>query len=532
MAAAKKQPKAQQPVTVDVQEQTLATSGAWTPERIGTAERQVDQGTYTYAAELCERMLCDDRIGGVSKKLDGIAALPLEFESGVAGVASEDDPLAQALEQDWWNMLSEEHTAHLVEWAVLLGFSVLHIAGWEPGQSGRLLPKIETWSPRSIAFDRSRGKWVALTSSGRVDIEPGDGSWIVWTPYGAKRPCSRAPWRFLGYSWLLKQYAIGDWGLFSNRMGQGILVATNASGTLSIDDSGRKELGAKLASMGRRAVAPMPDGWDLKLLESTARTWETFKAQIDFADTAAAIALAGQNLSTQVTGGSLAAASVHQVIEAQRIRSIAEGLSTCIRSQLLTWWAALNFGPAAQAPWPRYQTERELDPAELAKRLQPVGDFLGKLADRGVSVNVLEFCERFGVSVPLAEDGDVTMGKAAPAVAPAPGTAQEDHSSDPSPQASIRSRIDAIQALASGTQDGGDYTDRVEQGYLDAAVKALGPDIDAVLAAVRSSDSPEALRVELARAYADMDPAAFASLLEQAETLAHMAGRVSVLQDL
>jgi hypothetical protein len=529
MAAAKKPAKGQIPAVVTAEELGLYTTGAWTPERIVTAERQADQGVYTYAAELVERMLCDDRIDGVTEKLAGVGALPLEFESGQPETSNEDDPLCQALEEDWWAMLTEEHITHLVKWGRVFGFSLLHAVSWEPGPSGRLLPQWETWNPRNTIYDQTRRQWQARTATGLIDITPGDGSWLIWTPYGQKRPTSRAPWHSLAYWWLLKQYAIQDWGLYSNRHGQGVWAATNTSGVISTDETGRAELARKLANMGRRGSAVPPDGFDLKLIEAQAKTWETFKAQIDAADTASTIALAGQNLSTQVTGGSLAAASVHQVVEGQRIRSISEGLSTAIRSQALGWWASLNFGTDAVAPWPKWKTEQELDPGELAKRLGPIGTFLGQLADRGVQVDVLEFCEEFGIEIPIAEEGKVTMGKAAPAAPAVPEPAQTPGTT---PQASMRERIESIQALATGTRDGSDYADRVEAGYLGAAIEALGPDIDAVMECVRKAETPEALRVELARAYADMDPASFASLLEQAETLAHMAGRVSVLQDL
>jgi hypothetical protein len=499
----------------------------WDPAKVNSAERQADAGTYTAAGDLVERLLTDDRIEGVADKLAGVASLPLDFEPASEDADPETDPQAMALAEDWWDFLSEDLLSHLVKWGRILGIGVLHVRGWEPGPSGRLIPVLETWHPRNIGYNYQSREWFAIVDGGsQIPITPGDGGWVVWTPYGAKRPVSRAPWRGLALWWLLKSYAIQDWGLYSNRHGSGLYVAKNTGATRSIDNPTRVKLGQALAALGRRGSVVLPDGFDLALVEAQAKTWETFQAQIQLADRAIAISLAGQNLSTDVEGGSYAAASVHQAIEATKIHQIAAGMSTCLRTQLVSWWASLNFGDPALAPWPKWNLDLEQDQGELVKRLYPIGSFLGQIVDRGVDVDPIAFAAQFGVKIPLREGGDAFMVPSGSQDASASAVAS-------APQASMRQRVRAFQAASrTGERNGSDFTMGLEQDYSDAAVEAMRGDVAAILEVVRGESDPLVIRRKLVEAYEGFSPVALAALLEQAEILSAMAGGAAVLEDM
>jgi hypothetical protein len=486
----------------------------WDPAKVNVAERQADSGTYTAMADLVERLLTDDRIEGVGDKLAGVASLPLDFEPAGEDVDPDKDPQVQALATDWWDFLSEDLLSHLIKVGRLGGISVLHVRGWEKGPSGRLIPDLEPWHTRNVGYDYEARTWYAITDqSMRVPFTPGDGGWVVWTPYGAKRPASRAPWRGLALWWLLKSYAIQDWGLYSNRHGSGLYVAKNTGSARSIDNPTRVKLGQALAALGRRGTVVLPDGFDLALVEASAKTWETFQAQIQLADRAVAIALAGQNLSTEVEGGSYAAATVHQAIESGKIHQIAQGLSTCLHSQLVTWWASLNFGDPSLAPWPRWDTTPPANRKARADELAALGGFLSSARTAGVALDLEALGTEFGLTL-----------EAAPAP-PVPPVAS-------APQASMRQRVRAFQAASrTGERNGYDFTLGLEQDYSDAAVEAMRGDVAAILEVVRSESDPLVIRRKLVEAYEGFSPVALAALLEQAEILSAMAGGAAVLED-
>ncbi len=159
----------------------------------------------------------------------------------------------------------------------------------------------------------------------------------------------------------------------------------------------REELASDLGDLGRDTGLCLPPGYDLKLVEATAKTWEMFRAQIELADLAIAIRLAGQNLTSDVSGGSLAAAKVHASIRADIIRCDAEALATTTHDQALTHWASLNFGDARLAPWPAWPTDPPEDELAKAQTREAQGKALSALKAAGVKLDPV--LEEFGLEL-------------------------------------------------------------------------------------------------------------------------------------
>ena len=268
----------------------------WTPERLRTAERQADGGNLRMAADLVEAMLGDDRFRGVTETLTGVCSLSMQFESGSRLTENEDDPAVHALaEGDWWAMLPERTQGEIVTWGRVLGVALAQIYEWvEDTETGRVLPRIRVWSPRWLKHDDDKKTWELETQQGRITIEPGNGTWLLFSAYREQRPWSVAPWRGLSRWWLLKQFAIADWGDYGDRQAQGKLVVEKQSGAdplQGMTDEAKRALTQDLNAMGRTGAIAMPDGYALRLLESVAKNDQTFEAQKTAADTGFAIIL-------------------------------------------------------------------------------------------------------------------------------------------------------------------------------------------------------------------------------------------------
>jgi hypothetical protein len=290
----------------------------------------------------------------------GLLGLKVEFER--AGDRRRSGRAVRALEagEDWWKLFPEAELAQLLEWGLMLGVGVAELNWDADPDTGRLGGPIRVWHPRHLRYDWPNRGWKLQVEGGEdISISAGDGRWIIYTPYGPHRPWGRGAWRALGRWYLLKQYAIGDWGRHSEMHGLPIRVGSAATATKADRDA----LAADLAALGRDTSMVLPQGYDLKLVEPTAKTWEMFPKEIELADTATAIVLVGQNLTSNVEGGSRAAAQVHDVVRHDLIRMDAETISTCLHDQALTWWAEFNFGDRRLAPWPAWPTDPPLPPA-------------------------------------------------------------------------------------------------------------------------------------------------------------------------
>lgn len=392
----------------------------WTPERIRSAERQADGGNLLLAADLCEQLLADDRVQGVLKvRTYGLTKLPISFEDGTGpAVIRRRAVRALQAQEDWFSIAPENVQAQISSWGIMLGVCPVQKV-WQTGPKGRPIPVLDQWNPRYLQF--ADGQWTIDTQEkGRVPVERGM-RWAMYLPFGPKRPWLQGAWRAVSRWWLLKQYAQNDVALAGqNAAGIRTVTTPKQDGPVNKDDSRndikRKQLAQELSDMGRRASLALPPGWDLKLVQASASTHAIYEAQINLANSAIAIALAGQNLTSEVTGGSYAAADVHRVIGQVLIAGDAEAQSTFYHDDVLGDWAAYNFGASEIAPWPTWDTSPPEDLKARAETMsataRAITDWDKLLYRTGNQVDVLEFARQQNIPLqPLPQQPDTATGQ-------------------------------------------------------------------------------------------------------------------------
>jgi phage gp29-like protein len=509
-----RKPKAQE----TYKQRSYRTSQEWTPARIRAARGLADGGHLYQAADLVEAMKTDERITGVlSTRLRGLLKFPLTIYPG-DGEKGDESPQTKALEDDFWTAYPEHTLQELMAWGTVLGIGVAQQT-WEL-KAGRLLPSVRVWNPRWLRWEHRTETWQLETeNAGIITIEPGDGTWILYTPYGEHRPWKHGIWQALAPWWLLKRYAQQDWGTYSEAHGQPLRVGTAPAGSTKPD---REELAADLQDMAGVTGIALPEGFDIKLVEATARTWETFKAQIEAANAGMAIAIAGQTLTTEVKGGSLAAAEVHDNVRHDLIESDQQTLSTTVHDQSLTWWAIFNFGSEDLAPWAEWDTSPPEDlkaKAETqrarAEALTAVAAVIASYVDLGIELDLERLAEEFDLPVRDLQALAVRLKAAAD---------QGD-----------RTRVALANARA-GERVGGFvrgqlYVDRLQQRALGAGLEAFQANLQQLTEFIRNASSYEEIAQGLPRVFEGMDPDDAAGLYE-ALMLADLAGRKAVLDDL
>lgn len=354
----------------------------WTPDLIRSAELLAQGGNLRLAADLCEEMLADDRIKGVLEtRVEGLLGLPLTFEEGV-GRRKRSAKRQLEAEEDWDASCPEDQLAAVMKSGILLGAGLFQNA-WRWRDNGRVIGQIQHYRERFLRYDENDRTWKVLVDPGsEIVITPGDGQWGLYTPGGPSKPWLHGAWRGLSRWWLVKQLARSDWARHSEVHGSPARVAERTD-TKTLDTMGvenRRQLAADLASLGRDSGIVLPPGYKLSLIEAVARTWEMFQAQVNMANMAITIILAGQNLTTEVSGGSLAAAQVHKEVRGDKIRMDDQTIATTVHDQNLVHWAGFNFGEPGLAPWPRRQVAPPMNVAEQ-------GDAMGKLADGITKMN-------------------------------------------------------------------------------------------------------------------------------------------------
>jgi phage gp29-like protein len=326
----------------------------WTNADLKTARYLADGGTLSYAAELVDELRADSRVAGVlPQRVNGLLGLQLTFEASGDGRRRGRAVRALEADEDWWQIAPEHELADLQTWGLLLGVGLAELV-WTTNERGRAIPRLKVWDPRWLRYEWTTRRWLLRTDDqGDIEIVPGGGKWVIYTPYGASRPWAKGLWRALARWWLLKTFALDDWARHGEMHGSPIRVGLAPEGSQPED---REKFAADLAEIGRDTSIVPPPGYTMELLEAEAKTWEQFPKQIETANAELSILLVGQNLTSEVTGGSFAAAKIHENVRDDLVRFDAEALATCLNEQVLRWWAEFNFGDARLAPWPNWDT--------------------------------------------------------------------------------------------------------------------------------------------------------------------------------
>lgn len=336
--------------------------------------------------QLCDDMLTDDRLRSVAyMRAQALVGADLEFVEG-EGRRRKRALRAADAEADYFEMVPEAEFVQMVVWGQLANFGPGRLKWWDKDARGayrprirnsRVVPALEFWHPRLFRLDLSARQWIAKVEtpdSGTIPVDRAidftSGEFVAFCPWGGAGDVSRGLWIAAAKLWLLKQYAIRDWATLGSRLGNPIKVIEYALGSQGVDvradggaDAKRKQLVTEIAAMGKQGVISLSPGFTMKLLAVPATSAAMFKDQIDTVNTALAILFLGQNLTTEIKGGSLAAAQVAALILGHLRKFDANCESTFVRESILSLWSSINFGTADAAPW----LSRNVEPPEDKK---------------------------------------------------------------------------------------------------------------------------------------------------------------------
>jgi phage gp29-like protein len=501
-------------------------------QRVKAAIRALEHGVFHQAAQIVEAMGRDDRISGcLETRTRALPAMPISFEPRGDGRMKK--AVAAELEEIFETMYPDASVTELHQWGILLGFGLGENV-WEYG-TNRWNLKLKVWHPQAVTYRQDTRSFWVQTAEGQREVTPGDGQWILYTPYGLDRGWMHGKVRSLYVPWLMRTWGMRDWARYSEVHGHPIKKAVTPPG---IEKEDAKAFLNEVAALGAEAVIATErvntgggaeyDRYDVELLEAMNNNWETFEHLIDKADACVAITLLGQNLSTEVKGGSFAATMAHMQIRRDVLQFDAESLGQCLRAQSIGWWALNNFGSAELAPMPKWKTGVKSNEDKTARgtAMDNLGKGIASLAAAGVKVDVDKLTEEEEVpTTGPAEEPELP-------VLPQPG----------SPAAVVRARPVLPRPQAQASQgDGGElppaalegqmYIDRLADDGAQRLQTAMASDVRKVLDLIADAPDYGTLRKRLLDAYGEMDAEAEMALLHQGLIMSELAGRLAARKE-
>ena len=404
----------------------------WTTSDLEVAETLTASGNLSRAAELSWAALGDGRVrAALETRTKGLLKLPLAWEESGDGRSA--GRVTRALEGgDFYAAHSEAALVSLAMWGILLGVGLAQRV-WTL-RNGRWIGVLKPYDARFLRWDTTKRAWMLRVDGGsEVQIKPGDRRWVLYAPScsgepdGDERPWLYGAWRAIARPWLGKYLSWGDWMHHSELHGSGVRTADwdpPAGSQLAQAGPGkgvREDLANVLGDLGSDTACVPVAGYKLRLLEAQAKTWEMFPGAIQAASQELVIAITGQSSSTEITQGQDTGATLHGQVRQDLIDADAQTLSTCLREQCLVDYAALNFGAAELAPWPRWKTDPPANAKARGEAMSSLGagiEALDRVAPEGKRVDRRAVFEAHGI--PLEDRPEPVPAPAPAPVAPAP----------------------------------------------------------------------------------------------------------------
>lgn len=386
----------------EIFQQVVCNITEWDVSVVRAALDDHEVGRFGDSTLLVEAMERNPRIkGALETRSKGVTGLPFEMEP--ADDSAKAQEIAEDIEARWYSMFPEDVQADVLRTLIEMGFSHSQAVWYRDSKDRKWMPRVTPWVPYGTWYDEFKRAWFSYTQrQGNVQLTEGDGRWMLFR-YSSTRTWMRGVVRCLGIEDSIRGGAVRDWARWSEKHGLPIMGAEIPSAQINTESA--KAFFAALRRIGREGVIKLPkadgDGasFGLDYIEPKGISWQGFQKLIDFIANDVSIAILGQTLTTEVSGASLAAAKVHELVRQDYIRADVQALSTTIREQLLKLYVLYNYGTefVELAPWPKWITELPEDRGKRATELLAVAQAVEKFAASAPNVDIDKLLDSFAI---------------------------------------------------------------------------------------------------------------------------------------
>lgn len=367
----------------------------WDVNSIELALNEHELGSFRTSALLAEWLRRDPRVFTTLENLVQ-AALGLDYSTRPSADTTNSklaERLAKRVHSWWFRCIPESTLATLIRNYILLGFAVGEVLWGNVGTQEE-----PEWRPTGLRVHPAQYlRWDTLkecfmlavvdgpgVQRGEIPITPGDGRWLLFAS-SIDRPWMNGAIRPLGLLAYLRRTTNRDWARRSETESIGIKLAKVPRGANAKDVDAFLR---NLAKLGDETTLKLPEGYDFDLKAVDAGAAEGFRKLIENCDTAITLVLLGQNLTTQIEGGSFAAAQTHAKMQLDRLEAIVAGLSTSCRSDVLIPWGRFNVEGFADeaAPWNHWDPTPPDDKQKRAQAYLTLSQALPTLIAAGIDI--------------------------------------------------------------------------------------------------------------------------------------------------
>jgi hypothetical protein len=381
------------------------TQTRWYLGDLERAELNADAGLIEDAARLMIAARKDGVLAGVlSTRTAGLVRLPKKFRGDpdvIAALEVGHDEVRSVFDE----MFPPAELALLAADGELLGIGVGELVPVE----GRDYPVLVRLPPEFLMYRWVENRWYYRSIAGLIPITPGDGRWILHVPGGRMTPWQHGLWRAVGRAYIRKEHALLHKDNWEAKLANPARVAVAPSG--AAEEQAEDWFRAVLA-WGVNTVFGMRPGYDVKLVESNGRGFESFNKTIADQNNEMIISIAGQTVTVD-GGAGFQNSDIHKSIRADLIKATADSLAYTVNTQGLPVFIALRFGPesieskATVMLWDvTPPKDRNAEATSMVTAANGIKLMSEALAQYGVTLDIAAITTQYGIPVDSDADGD------------------------------------------------------------------------------------------------------------------------------
>lgn len=376
----------------------------WVQKQVESAVLSADSGDLSSAARLAASLRRDATYAGLlSTRAGGLTRLPKLFRGAP-------DVVAELETREEVGLFDRVHAPKELELLDADGIALGVGIGEYLYREDRDEPTFVRLDPEHLRYRWADDSWVYLSSVGPLTVTPGDGRWVLHTPGGYLQPWRGGLWPSLGRAFVAKEHAYLYRENYSGTLANPARVAVNPEGA---GEEQKLSFFQRVMAWRLNAVFGLPQGWDVKLLESNGRGYDVFKQTIESSDREFMIGLAGQ-IVTVDGGAGFANADIHATIRTDLIQGDAQGLAATLNEQGLRPLVNRLFGHKARATvaWDtRPPVDLTADATAIKAAAEAIKAANEALAPYGLRVDATEMATRFKIpTFPIGISADTSEG--------------------------------------------------------------------------------------------------------------------------
>lgn len=429
-----------------------------------------------------KEMLTDAHLGGcISSRKSGITSLEWEIDRGKSKSRQ-----AKLIEDVFKNLDLHRIITEMLD-GVLFGYQPLEVI-WQKSGSYILPRDIVGKPPEWFCFNsqnqllfRTREKYEGEAVPERKFLLARNNPTYA-NPYGFPE-LSRCFWPIT-----FKRGGLKFWIMFTEKYGMPYLVGKKPRGTSKEETDAFADM---LENMIQDAIAVIPDDSSVEIKEASGKgaSAQIYSQLLEFCKTEVSIAILGQNLTTEVKGGSYAAAQSHMAVRKDIIDNDRK-LVESVFNTLIRWIYEINFSAGDMPVFSMYEEE------DVDKTLAERDEILSRT---GIKFTKKYYMREYGFN-----EDDIEIGSSASQGLPqqfAEATAQ------------FTPEQQAIEDLKSAASD--KWED------------VLSPIIEPILSIINESTTYDEAKAKIMEAFNIMDDSELTELLARALFISDTYGRLN-----